>query len=147
MQPYTLVCLCIWILTLTTAMEIPAAATGVSVPRFFFGTILVTALAKVQIQCGFLYSNAAALLWPAYWLFACNGAKLRRRVFTPDMLIVCLPPAEAAVRLIINGWRYMYFTFELGADALNMEMTLWAVAMLLRCGAYLLASRGLLRQP
>lgn len=146
MQPYMLICLCVWILTLTTAMETPAAVTGVSVPRFFFGTILVAALAGFQLQLGVLYCNTAALLFPAYWVLLCNGDNVRKRVFTPDMLFVCLPLAQAAVRLVIHGWRYMYFTFELDVDALNMEMTLWAIALLLRCGAHLLRSGGLLRQ-
>ncbi len=141
MQPYMLICLCIWILALTTALEVPTAVTGVSAPRFAFGALLVAALSGFLLQGGALDGNAAALAWPAYWVLACNGENLRKRVYTLDMLAVCLPVLWAAAMFVAHGLQYMYFTFELSTDALNMEMTLWAAALLLRCAAYAIKAK------
>ncbi|MDO5110918.1 MAG: hypothetical protein Q4E65_01295 [Clostridia bacterium] len=146
MQTYMLICLCIWILTLTTALAVPAAATGVSVPRFAFGALVITVLSNFSLQSDAVYCNAAALFWPAYWLFLCNGENLRERIWTLDMLAVCLPVLRAVVMLIVNGMQHMFFSFELDAGALNMEMTLWAIALLLRCAVYGLRNRRALRQ-
>ena len=146
MQTYMLICLCIWILTLTTALEIPAAVTGAGMPRFAFGALVISVLSNFFLQGDAMYCNAAALLWPAYWLFLCNAEKLRKRKWTLDMLSVCLPILWAAVMLVVNGLYHMYFFFELGVDALNAEMTLWATALLLRCAAYGLRNRRALRQ-
>lgn len=128
MQTYVLLCICILILSVTSALDAAADRLGIPVQSFAFAAAGVLCFAPYTLGTGMVRCNAGCLFWLFYWILW--ALERERRLATVCACAAALPLCAAIVRTLVVTLTEMYFSFAPDRDILCAQMLLWGGCVL-----------------